>query len=288
MTEDEVASGDRTASGGAEVPTGGATEQAAASARAPHLPGWLAAMRTSQLWRSAFRHDYADTPRNRLLQIGSNVFLHLHPAWIPRHALRLGFTWCAGGLSFLLFLVTLVTGLALMLGYRPTPQHAYLDLLGLQHAVPLGALARNIHRFGGLAMVGAVIVHLLRVFLTGSYKPPRELNWVVGVALLVLTMLMAFTGELLRWDQPGYWATRVGTELLSAAPLAGSDGPFAGLLGVTRDSDLRAVLVGSPSVDASALLRFYALHCVILPLCAATLIGLHFWRVRRDGISGPL
>jgi quinol-cytochrome oxidoreductase complex cytochrome b subunit len=136
---------------------------------------------------------------------------------------------------------------------------------------------------------------MFRVFMTGSYKPPREFNWVIGVILLVLTLLLSFTGYLLPWDQLAIWAITVGSNMASATPLLGIEGPGTSLLKigdiqlVTSTNDARFGLLGGRFVGAGALLRFYVLHCVGIPLIAAFLMAVHFWRVRKDGgISGPV
>ena len=134
----------------------------------------------SQLWRSMFRHDYLDTPRNRVLQIMANVWLHLHPPKIRRHAIKIRFTWCMGGITFLMFLSTVVTGVILMFYYRPVAEYAYADMKYLQFDVPFGMIVRNMHRWAAHGMVITVWLHMFRVFMTGSYKPPREFNWVWG------------------------------------------------------------------------------------------------------------
>ena len=136
---------------------------------------------------------------------------------------------------------------------------------------------------------------MFRVFMTGSYKPPREFNWVIGVILLVLTLLLSFTGYLLPWDQLAIWAITVGSNMASATPLIGIQGPGTNLLKigdiqlVTSTNDARFGLLGGRFVGAGALLRFYVLHCVGIPLVAAFLMAVHFWRIRKDGgISGPV
>jgi quinol-cytochrome oxidoreductase complex cytochrome b subunit len=264
------------------------------AARLRALPGSLGAslrelpatVAGTQLYRSAFRHDYRDSVRHRALQVTTNVFLHLHPVTIPRHAVKIHFTFCLGGLTFFLFLVETITGVYLMFYYRPVPDYAYLDLKTIDFAVRYGWVLRNLHRWGAHLMVVLVMLHMLRVFLTGSYRPPREFNWVVGVNLLVLTLLLSFTGYLLPWDQLAFWAVTVGTNMGAATPLVGAEGPFHL---VSAESDVRFLLLGDAKVGASALLRFYVLHCVGLPLAAAALMMVHFWRVRKDGgISRPL
>ena len=257
--------------------------------------GWFDIVKSSYVWKSMFRHEYQDTYRNRVLQVSSNVFLHLHPTKIRRHALRLRFTWCMGGITFLLFLILTVTGVILMFYYRPTGEYAYHDMKYLQFDVPFGMIMRNMHRWGAHAMVIAVWLHMFRVFMTGSYKPPREFNWSVGVVMLVLTLLLSFTGYLLPWDQLAIWAITVGSNMARATPFLGHEGPGAQLLRlgdvplIHAADDARFALLGGTFVGEGALLRFYVLHCVGLPLGIAVLMAVHFWRVRKDGgISGPL
>ncbi len=248
--------------------------------------GFLERIKKSQVLKSIFRHGYKDTDINRVLQIKSNIFLHLHPSKIPEHAFRIRFTWCMGGITFFLFIVEVITGILLMFYYRPVTEYAYLDMKYLEFDIPFGIILRNIHRWAAHLMVITVMLHMLRVFLTGSYKPPREFNWVVGVNLLVLTLLLSFTGYLLPWDQLAYWAITVGTNMISAAPLIGHEGPFAV---VDKYRDIRFVLLGGTEIGANALLRFYVLHIMLLPLIAIILMAVHFWRVRKDGgISRPL
>jgi quinol-cytochrome oxidoreductase complex cytochrome b subunit len=222
--------------------------------------------RHSQLWKSIFRQPAPTDRQGRVRVMIGNFVLHLHPTSIKQHALRPSFSWCMGGITFLLFLVEILTGLLLMFYYRPTIEWAYHDMLDLRDVVSFG-IVREIHRWGAHAMVITVMLHAYRVFLTGSYKPPREFNWCIGVLLLVLTLLFSFTGYLLPWDQLSVWAVTVG------ANLAG---------------DARFLLLGARSVGEETLNRFYVLHCVGLPLAAVALMGVHFWRVRKDGISGPL
>lgn len=248
----------------------------------------------TQLWRSVFRHGYPDTPRNRTLAVLSNVVLHLHPVKVRRSGIRLSYTWCMGGLTFFIFLVETITGLLLMFYYRPTAELAYQDIFALREHVPIGVM-REVHRWGAHLMVITVWLHMYRVFLTGSYKPPREFNWNVGVILLVITLLLSFTGYLLPWDQLAVWAITVGTNMARATPFLGHEGPGAALLSfgglnlVHAGDDVRFGLLAGRFVGEAALLRFYVLHCLGFPLVAAALMALHFWRVRKDGgISGPL
>lgn len=248
----------------------------------------------SQFWRSIARHSKPVEARDRSLVVLSNVFLHLHPAKVKKHGLRLSYTWCMGGTAFFLFLVEAITGILLMFYYRPTAEYAYNDMIALMEHVPLGIM-RELHRWGAHLMVIVVMLHMYRVFMTGSYKPPREFNWGVGVILLVLTLLLSFTGYLLPWDQLAMWAITVGTNMARATPFVGHEGPGANLLAigdinlVHATDDVRFALLGGRFVAEPALLRFYVLHCVALPFIAIILMSLHFWRIRKDGgISSPV
>ena len=193
----------------------------------------------------------------------SNVFLHLHPVRIRKSGVKLRYTWCMGGLSFFLFLSLTLTGLLLMFYYRPTLEYAYTDIVGLREHVPLGIM-REMHRWGAHAMVIAVWLHMFRVFMTGSYKPPREFNWSVGVIMLVLTLLLSFTGYLLPWDQLAIWAITVGSNMARATPFLGHEGPGAQLLRlgdvplIHAGDDARFALLGGTFVGrgrAAAVLR---------------------------------
>ena len=162
-------------------------------------------IRNSQIWKSIFRHPAPKDRRNRVVVMLTNVFLHLHPVSVRKSGINLSYTWCMGGLTFFLFLELTVTGVLLMFYYRPTLEHAYNDILMLRDVTTLGIL-RELHRWGAHAMVITIWLHMYRVFLTGSYKPPREFNWAVGVILLVLTLLLSFTGYLLPWAQIASWS----------------------------------------------------------------------------------
>lgn len=228
----------------------------------------------SRVWKSIFRHGYPDTPRSRSQAIMSNVFLHLHPASVKRHGLKLSYTFGLGGISLLLFIILTVTGILLMFYYVPSVEQAYRDMRNLETTVALGMILRNSHRWAAHGMVIAVFLHMCRVFYRGAYKPPREFNWGIGVFLLVLTFLLSFTGYLLPWDQLSFWAITVGTNMAGAAPLIGSE--------------VRFLLLGGAEVGQNALIRFYTLHIIGLPAAIAVLMAVHFWRVRKDGgISGP-
>src|SRR5215510_7054002 len=251
-------------------------------------------VRNSQIWNSIFRHGVPRDRRTRVMAVMSNVFLHLHPVAVRKSGIRLSFTWCMGGLTFFLYLAEVVSGVLLMFYYRPVVEYAYQDIQDLRAHVTLGLL-REIHRWGAHAMIITIWLHMMRVFLTGSYKPPREFNWVVGVFLLLLTLLLSFTGYLLPWDQLAVWAITVGSNMARATPVLGHEGPLQQMLNVggvdmiTNASDARFALLGARNVGEETLNRFYILHCIAIPLAVSLLLAIHFWRVRKDGgISGPL
>lgn len=234
------------------------------------------AVKSSQIWRSIFRHGYPDTPLNQSLIMMGNVFLHLHPVKVSRQAMRITYTWCLGGISFFLFLVLTITGVFLMFYYVPYDQAAYSNIQALQTTVAFGEIVRNMHRWSAHLMVISVSLHMIRVFYHGAYKPPREFNWVIGTALFLFTLLLSFTGYLLPWDQIGVLAIQVGSNMANYAPVVG---------------DLvHRVLVGGdyqyPTGDT--LIRFYTLHVFFLPLVTAVFMAVHFWRIRKDGgEAGP-
>ena len=247
----------------------------------------------SAFWRSIFRSGVPRTRAARMMGVLNSVFLHLHPVRLPKHAVKVKYTWCMGGLSFFLFLVLTVTGILLMFYYRPTVEAAYGDIIDLGSQVPLGIM-REIHRWGAHLMVITVWLHMFRVFMTGSYKPPREFNWMIGVILLVLTMFLSYTGYLLPWDQLAIWAVTVGANMARAAPLLGHEGPGAALLSIGdvnfihAGADAKFALLGGRFLGEATLLRFYVLHCIGVPFIVMVFMIVHFWRIRKDGgISGP-
>ena len=184
---------------------------------------------------------------------------------------QLGFraSWYLGALTLGTFTIQLITGLLLMLYYHPSIPQAYADMKDLQFVVSSGVFLRNLHRWSAHAMVFLVFAHMARKFYKGAFRPPRELNWVVGVVLLMLTLLLSYTGYLLPWDQLSYWGVTVGSNIMSSTPIIGEK--------------LRFVLLGGNSVNANALIRFYVLHAVILPLSVILLISVHMWRLHKDG-----
>ncbi len=161
-----------------------------------------------------------------------------------------------------------------MFHYTPSTEKAYFDMQALA-LIFNGKILRNLHRWAAHGMVVTVFLHMVRVFYTRSYRPPREFNWVVGIGLFILTLGLSYTGYLLPWDQLAYWGITVGTTIMSYTPFIGKY--------------VRFFVLGADEVGQEALLRFYVLHCVVLPFLSGLLMAVHFWRVRKDGgISGPL
>jgi menaquinol-cytochrome c reductase cytochrome b subunit len=190
---------------------------------------------------------------------------------VPRHV---NFWFCFGGITFLIFMIQLVTGIALLLYYRPTVEQAYHSVVNITNNVPFGWLVRGFHHWGANLIMVVVMIHALRVFLYGAYKPPRDFNWVVGALLMFSLLLFGFSGYLLPWNELSYWATVVGAEIPGAIPWIGDD--------------LAYFIKGGDTVGQLALTRFFAFHVVIMPLCMMVLLGLHFLMIRRLGIAGPL
>ena len=228
----------------------------------------------STVWRSIFTKPFPRTDREQSEIAITSFWLHLHPARIKKAAIKLTCSFCLGGLSAALFLILTITGVLLMFYYVPSVDRAHADMVDMATSVSLGKIMRNVHRWSAHAMVVVVFLHMIRVFVAKAYKSPREFNWVVGVVLLGLTLLLSFTGYLLPWDQLAFWAVTVGTNMAGAVPVVGDE--------------IRYVMLGGETVEQSALLRFYVLHCVLIPVVMVGLMVYHFWRVRKDGYSGGL
>jgi|CXWL01.1.fsa_nt_gi quinol-cytochrome oxidoreductase complex cytochrome b subunit len=239
-------------------------------------PGFLASLLDlpRNLWRSLFRRDLPSSDLGRSQTSFANFFLHIHPVKTHTNSLRPTYTLGLGIISFALFLILIVSGVLLMFYYVPSVEQAHNRMLDLDGTVAFGSLLRNMHRWSAHAMVAIVFLHLCRVFFTGSYKPPREFNWVLGVGLFLLTLFSSFTGYLLPWDQLAYWAITVGTAISSYAPVVGEQ--------------IRFLLLGDGIVGQEALIRFYVLHVAVLPVVMTLLVSVHFWRIRKDGgLSRP-
>ena len=236
--------------------------------------------------RSVRRRGPATSERARSMAVFSNLFLHIHPVKVHRHTLKPSYTMGFGILTTALLLILTVTGVLLMVYYKPTPELAYASIKDIHFVVPTGRMIRNLHRWAAHGMVLLVFAHMARVFYTASYRPPRELNWVLGILLLASTLALSFTGYLLPWDQLAYWAITIGVNIAS------SPRELTDALGITNFFDpggfIKHLLLGANTVGSEALIRFHLLHVMVLPLVLFGIVGVHFWRIRKDGgLSRP-
>jgi len=226
--------------------------------------------RRTPVGRSIFRTPTKVTPRDRAASHWSSFLLHIYPVKIRRKELSWQYSWYLGVISTVLFGSLAVSGLYLMFFYVPSPASAYTNIQTLQTEVAFGQYMRNVHRWSAHLMVLAVAGHMGKVFYRGAYKRPREFNWVIGVVLLILTLLMSFTGYLLPWDQLAYWAVTVGSEMAGYVPFVGEQ--------------VQELLVGGSTVGSTTLLRFYVLHVAVIPVVLSFMLMLHLWRWRKDSM----
>jgi quinol-cytochrome oxidoreductase complex cytochrome b subunit len=214
------------------------------------------------------------------------LFLHFHSVKVHVNSLKPSYTLAFGLITVVCLAILTLTGILLMVYYKPTPELAYASIKDIHYVVPAGRMIRNLHRWAAHGMVIAVFLHMARVFYTGSYRPPREFNWFVGMLLFALTLALSFTGYLLPWDQLAYWAITIGVNIAS------SPRELTDALGITALFDpggmIKNLLLGARSVGEEALIRFHLLHVMVLPILLYALLGIHFWRIRKDGgLSRP-
>jgi cytochrome b-561 len=219
-------------------------------------------------WQPAGSREAGDS-------IVRNLLLHWFPARVSKTSISFNYSFWLGTVSAALFLLLAITGAVLMFLYVPSTEAAYRSIKDLEFVVAYGWFIRATHRLAAHAMVAVVFLHMVRTFLTGSYKnglaanQNRPLNWILGAALLLLTLFLSFTGYLLPWDQLAYWAITVGTNIASAAPVVGEK--------------IRFLLLGGSEIGQNTLIRFYVLHCFALPAVVGGLLSWHMWRIRKDG-----
>jgi cytochrome b-561 len=205
----------------------------------------------------------------------SNFLLHWFPAKVFKSSLEWRYSFWLGTISAALFLLLCLSGFPLLFLYIPSVERAYASVKDIEYVITFGSWIRSVHRLSAHLMVAAVFLHLVRVFLTGAYKngtgqgQKREWNWVIGVAMLLLTLFLSFTGYLLPWDQLAFWAVTVGTNIASSIPLVGPR--------------IRELLIGGRTIEQPTLIRFYVLHIIVLPAALGALFAYHMWRVRKDG-----
>ena len=213
--------------------------------------------------------------RSRILATVDNLILHLHPPRVPATSLRFTYTWGLGGISALLVVIQVITGILLMFHYEATVERAYASIQNLETQVAFGSLFSAIHHWSANLLIITAFLHLVRVFYTGGFKQGRTANWLIGLLLLLLIMAFNFTGYLLPWDQLAYWAVTVSTSLIGYIPLAGPA--------------ISQFLLAGPEVGQAALTNFYAMHVAVLPAIMVITMSYHFWKVRKSGgISQPV
>jgi len=227
------------------------------------------------IWEKLFWPWKPASEREAGSGIVANFLLHWFPNRVSLKSFAFGYSFYLGTVTFVLFLLLTVSGVILMFLYVPSVERAYWTIKDLEYAVSFGWLLRRLHRVCAHLMVALVFIHMFRVFLTGAYKAGsasrslRPLNWVLGVVLLVLTLLLSFTGYLLPWDQLAFWAITVGTSIAASVPLIGTE--------------LQEFILGGTVIGQPTLIRFYVLHCALLPLVLFGIAAWHMWRVRKDG-----
>lgn len=227
-------------------------------------------VRVTRVGRSIWRTPRRVTPRDRAAGHWSSFVLHIYPVKVRKAELGFKYSWYLGVISTVLFGSLIVSGIWLMFFFVPSPGSAYTNIQTLQTEVAFGQYLRNVHRWSAHLMVLAVAMHMAKVFYRGAYKTPREFNWVIGVLLLVMTLLLSFTGYLLPWDQLAYWAVTVGTEMAAYVPFVGNK--------------VQSLLMGGNTVGEATLLRFYVLHVAVLPVAMVLLLTIHLWRWRKDAM----
>ncbi len=204
----------------------------------------------------------------------SAFLLHIHPATIPEFSGKFRFTFCLGGLAFLMLFIEIITGILLVLHYIPTSGAAYFSIQNIIYLIPYGFFIRNIHYWAGQIMVILVGLHMIRVFWNGSFAPPRQLNWIIGSMLLLGTLVIDFTGYLLVWDSRSLWAWTIARNLCASIPVIGGG--------------IGSLVFGPEIPSDPVLIRLYVWHVLMLPGIMVILAAWHFWRIRKDGISQPL
>jgi quinol-cytochrome oxidoreductase complex cytochrome b subunit len=224
--------------------------------------------------REALRgEDPSRRPNPRLSPHADGFWLHMRPGYFHEDMTGIYPTFRLGWLSTFFVFFETITGALLMFWYTPAPELAYGNMLNILSNVPLGQFIRDMHRLGAEAMVLIVALHMMRTWITGSYKKPRQFTWFTGVLLLVITGLLSFTGYLLPWDQLALWAVTIGASMAEATPVIGQQ--------------VNLLVRGAPELGANGLLRFYLLHVLALPIFLFIFTGVHYYKVIIHGHSLP-
>ena len=207
--------------------------------------------------------------RDRYRRFFNSLFLHFRPRSVQERTLRFSLTWGLGGMAVVLVCLLFATGLMLKFVYQPVPDRAYESVIHLQNNVLFGQLIRNVHHWSGNILVIIVFLHLMRVFFTGAFHPPRQFNWIIGLAMFLAVLTSNLTGYLLPWDQLAFWAITICTGMLEYVPAIGEW--------------LQGLLRGGSNIGPATLSIFFAIHTAIMPACLLVLMAWHFWRVRKAG-----
>ncbi len=232
--------------------------------RQPEDDGFL-----GRVWRSVFRGPIVPrTDRERRWVVFNTLVLHLRPTQLPLATMRYSHTFGLGGMSLVLILLLFATGILMMFVYQPSPATAYDSVVTLHRDVPFGRLVRNAHHWSANLLVGLVLLHLLRVYLTGGYHGSRRFNWVIGIGLLLLVLAANFTGYLLPWDQLSYWAVTISTAMLGYIPAIGEW--------------FQRLARGGAEISDVTLIGFFTIHTTVVPALLLVVMAWHFWRVRKS------
>jgi len=216
-----------------------------------------------------------ESPREANDAIVKNMWLHWFPSKVAKRSISFSYSFWLGTISAVLFVILSITGLILMFHYTPSMERAYTSMKDIDFVTSYGWFLRGVHRVAAQLMVVSVFLHMMRVFYTGAYKKSpgcmgnRPSNWIVGILLLMLTLALSYTGYLLPMDQLAYWAMIIGANVAASVPFVGEQ--------------IKMALIGGTIIDQNALLRFYVLHCFLLPIFMFLLMAYHMWRIRKDG-----
>jgi len=224
----------------------------------------------TRVWRSIFQRSLIPgSDDERRWVVANTLLLHLRPVSVPAKTLRYTHTFGLGGMSMVLVLLLMGTGLLMMFTYEPSPERAYQSILTLEQEYLFGRLIRGMHYWSANLLIAVALLHTLRVFLTGGFHAPRQFNWVIGLGLFLLIMVSGFTGYLLPWDQVSYWAITICTGMVGYMPGIGDL--------------LQRVILGGSEIGSATVINFYAMHTTVVPVLLILLMAWHFWRVRRAG-----
>jgi quinol-cytochrome oxidoreductase complex cytochrome b subunit len=207
--------------------------------------------------------------RDRYRNFFNSLILHFRPRSVQERTLRFTLTWGLGGMAVVLVCMLFATGLMLKFVYQPVPDRAYESIVHLQNNVLFGQLIRNVHHWSGNILLIIVFLHLLRVFFTGAFHPPRQFNWIIGLVMFLAVLTSNITGYLLPWDQLAFWAITICTGMLEYVPGIGEW--------------LQKLIRGGNEIGPATISIFFAIHTAIIPACLLFLMPWHFWRVRKAG-----